>query len=694
MKFSRSTHLFSVVVGLFFLIFAILTLKDYNMMWDARGHFTRGQSFARFLLFRQVDYENIPISKDFARYFRDYLKKSSSLNFDPQKARSKDPNYRRSIYQDQSNNGIFNKLTKEGPVGHPPLSDVFAAIFNIIFYEKLGLLRDDLAYNLFTVFLSSVLVTVVFYWIKKVYGNFAAIVATLSLVTFPLFWAESHFNIKDVPELVFFSFTIWAFWNGIMKKSKKWILVSAVFAGFALGTKFNIVFLPFILIPWFLVLYLKQTEGNRRRYHSLWWLLLAYPLIMLSVLFIASPHVWRNPVGSLLQQISYYKDIGTNIDYTPKFRTVLGFNAYPLIWTIITSYPWVLFLSIVGCIVSITKFIKSRDTLPFLFLLWFLVPIARVSLPKSAIYDGVRQIMEFIPAMAILAGIGANEISKRVSGWQSHLFKIIIVLFFIPLIVTLVKTHPAENAYFNSLIGGLEGAKAHKINGWGNTDGGIYSVAVDWLNKNAERNSHIAVGFSEPADFYIPSLREDLIADNQFSGFLQKGEYIVALTHNSELENTYRMAYPENFLKLLYAYDVDGVPLVKIWKNEDKYLKKEFSNQREISLMPQREGATLSWDLGRSEYPTKITMNFKENKDCASLNGGYFKISQGGNDWIILSESYPGNYIEALGEQPKGNSLTAGLAGGTARYISFTADSPNACVLNIESSSIKVVHER
>jgi hypothetical protein len=35
-------------------------------------------------------------------------------------------------------------------------------------------------------------------------GKFAAIMALLFLGTFPRFWADMHFNVKDVPETIFF----------------------------------------------------------------------------------------------------------------------------------------------------------------------------------------------------------------------------------------------------------------------------------------------------------------------------------------------------------------------------------------------------------------------------------------------------------------------------------------------------------
>ncbi len=681
----------AIFIGLLFFIAQILTLQDYNIMWDARGHFLRGQSYANLYLTGKETYDE-PISKAYVRYYRDYISRST-----PGYEKSfyvPSDSYRKSIYKDP----FHGFKVYKNDLGHPSFSDIGAAIFNIVLYEKLGLVKDDLAYGLFAIFLSAVLVALVFSWVRQSYGSFAAIVSTLVLGTYPLFWAESHFNIKDVPEVVFFSLTIWAFWVGISKQLKKWIIISSIFGGFALGTKFNIVFLPFILIPWFIVFYLGQSKESRRKYHAWWWFLFVYPLIIFSIFFATYPYIWQDPLGNFLNVISFYKNIGLNIDYTPQFRTFFGFNTYPLIWIAITTYPWVLFLSLIGSLIALFKFFKSKDTLPLLFLLWFLVPIVRVSLPKSAIYDGVRQIMEFIPAMAILAGIGADKIAKFLNGYiakrfkQFNLLQIGILLLFIPLILILIRLHPAENAYFNSLIGGLKGAKENHITGWGNTDGGIYRKALVWLNKNAEPNAHIAVGFSETADFYLPEFREDLRADNQFSGYLQKGEYIVALTHNSELEYTYRMMYPERFLEPVYIYEVDGVPLIKIWKNDTEHLKKEIQKLQKITVNPiaRVENARVYWDLGGVKQLNYIEITFEQKLSCAPLSLAYFQISKDKEHWETLPETYPGSPIDVLGKQPDGNRLIAPFAGQKVRFIQFTAEPEDSCVMNIWKSIIEV----
>lgn len=675
------------LIGLVFFIISLKTIGDYNLMWDGRGHFTRGKAFLHLLLTGESTYVNKEVTPDFVRYYKDYLI-YSGYNFPADSFKIiSDPPYRKSIYK----NIGANYYWENNAYGHPPISDIGAAVFNDIFFEKLGWLRDDLAYNLFAVFLSSILVGVVFHWMRRSYGIFPAIISALTLSTYPLFWAESHFNIKDVPQMVFFALAIWTFWQGIVSQSRKWVIVSSIFAGCSLATKFNILFLPLIIIPWFLFFYFRQSKEQRRIYYKWWWLIIVYPLIMLSILFISYPYLWPHPWQNLLNVILYYKNIGTSINYTPLFSTFFEFSTYPILWITFTTYPMVIALTIIGVITSIIGFFKKqKDRLPLLFLIWLMVPVLRVMVPQSAIYDGVRQIMEYIPALSLIAGYGSFKLIKLIPQKYKNIISFLIIISFFPLIATLVRLHPAENAYFNSLIGGIKGAKEMGLTGWGNTDGGIYTVAVNWLNGNAEKNSHVSVGFSETSDFHIPSLRKDLVADNQFSGYLQKGEYIVALTHDSGLENTYKLSYPENTLTPLYKYEIDGVSLVKIWKNDKKYLKEEASGSvKNISLLPQRRDGGLLWDLGRINRIVSIEINFEKNNACKPLVNAFFQVSENGVNWKVLPETYPsGGYIDTLGKQPNNNRLIAPIANIKAKYVNLISDPSDACILNVKKSNI------
>ena len=185
-------------------------------------------------------------------------------------------------------------------------------------------------------------------------------------------------------------------------------------------------------------------------------------------------------------------------------------------------------------------------------------------------------------------------------------------------------------------------------------------------------------------------IRKDLFADNQFSGYLQKGEYIIGLTHDSEEEHTYRMRYAENFLEPLYIYEVDKVPLIKIWKNDKKYIKKEIAKLKEktLQLFPEKIDNSLQWNLPNSTVVTGIEIDFKKNDSCKDITSAYLQISSDGNNWDILPETYPGEVIDVLGEQPKNNQFIAPVARSEISYIALSIEPKDACIFNVENSEI------
>jgi len=152
------------------------------------------------------------------------------------------------------------------------------------------------------------------------------------------------------------------------------------------------------------------------------------------------------------------------------------------------------------------------------------------------------------------------------------------------------------------------------------------------------------------------------------------------------------MMYPERFLEPVYIYEVDGVPLIKIWKNDTEHLKKEIQKLQKITVNPiaRVENARVYWDLGGVKQLNYIEITFEQKLSCAPLSLAYFQISKDKEHWETLPETYPGSPIDVLGKQPDGNRLIAPFAGQKVRFIQFTAEPEDSCVMNIWKSIIEV----
>lgn len=591
-----------------FLIVSFLTLSDYGINWDSPKHFIRGQSYLHFILTSNRDFLNLPNVEN--------------------------PNVNRSYFQ--SNFYTFDYFMTKHVHTHPEVNDLLIALTNYIFYQH-GWIGDIEAYHLFIVLVTFALVIGVAIWTYQYFGLFSSLVATSSLVLYPLVFAESHFNVKDPVLMSFFGLAILSFWFGFSNKKAKLILSSAIFAGFALGTKFNAFFLPFILGPWVIFdFWLHRKEGK-----SLFSLiggpriitsLLLYPLIMLTVLYSFSPYLWANPIVHFMEIIKYYKEIGISTPVEQANYLVWGWNTYPLLWIIYTTPLTILFLFLVGFFYSVFLIIRKRSEMAVLILAWFIVPVVRVIWPGTNIYGGDRQIMEFIPAMAILAGIGAFFLVKRIGKSISVL--IIISLLFI--VHELISIHPNENVYFNQLVGGLKGARDKGIPSWGNTYGNVYLQGINWLNKNAEVNAKLAIPINYISSIPRLKLRRDIDLDNHyFSGQDRKGEYAMEMDYDWSLKSRYKYAYYEIFLNPVYQVEVNGIPLLKIWKNDLKHTKVGYD--KEIEIVPfsvKVEQQKLKIDFGNLIFLTRLIIYHSDSNCEKQLGDGFLAISKDNDNFV------------------------------------------------------------
>lgn len=703
-----SSNLKGLLLALFipvaYLVISLFTLSDYGINWDDPKHLIRGQSYLHFILTGKHDFLDFPAYRPL-KGAPDYAGpnlENSLDSTDDQKIKVENPNVRRSYFQ--SDFYTFDYFMTKHVHTHPEVNGLLSAFTNYIFYQKLGVVGDLESYHLFIVLVSFALVVAVALWTRNHFGILSSMVASFSLAAYPLVFAESHFNVKDPVLMSFFSLSILTFWYGFSKRRFVYILFSALLAGFALGTKFNTLFLPLILTPWVLfVVYQRLKERNLKKSPFLSLIgggkvlasMLVYPFIALGVLYIFSPYLWIDPVGHFLEIINYYKEIGRGTPEEFSAYLLGGWNTYPLIWVLFTTPLPVLFLSLVGLGYAVFLVFKKHSEIALLVLLWFAVPIIRAIWPGMNIYGGDRQIMEFIPAMAILAGMGAFFIIQNVR--QTRLSKAAGLMVFASLVFVvweMANIHPNQNVYFNQLVGGLKGAQEKKIPSWGNTYGNVYLQGINWLNKNAEPNAKLSLPVNHISAVPRLKLRSDIELNNShWSGPNRNGEYGMDMYYDWPLRSRYKYAYYETFLNPVYQVEVDGVPLLKIWKNDIQHTRSGF--EKEIILKPSsitlideqtshgNKEKKLRLDFDREVFLTRLVIDHT-SYNCEEQEGvGFVATSKDGQNWT----REPGPFIDP--ENPKG---WMGINENTFVFM-FPARIAYSIILNSELSAPCILKE-
>ncbi|OGM79298.1 hypothetical protein A2382_00745 [Candidatus Woesebacteria bacterium RIFOXYB1_FULL_38_16] len=678
--------LLTLIIPILFFIYALVTLSDYGINWDEPYHYRRGQAYLHYFLTGQKTYENMPKYpplkgtsdhpnfRNSQQYF-EAVQKNPSLS---------DPNFKRSFYQDDAWDGIFF-IDESSSQGHPALNDILAALFNKIFFQKLGILDDLEAYHLFivfTIFLATLFVSI---FMAKEYGLIESIFATLAFASYPLILGEQHFNIKDPVETAFFTITLLSAYWGVKKNRFSWLLISALFFGLALSTKFNILFGIIPLLIWFFSQKLKLTK-------KIIWIIFVSPIIILVIFILSNPVLWANPIQGLAGTLKFYTEVG--LSSTPlEDYTYFGFlNTYPTIWIIYTTPPILIFLFIFSIVFA--KKLYQKNNFIILLFAWFVVVLARYSLFKATTYGGVRIIMEFVPALAMLTGISAGYLI-RLKKTKAYLFSSFCLLLIsaTPSLVKTIKIHPHENVYFNFMSMGLAGAKAKNIPYWGDSYGNAYYEGLIWLNQYAERNAKLSLPIGITSNIPRFKLRPDIaVSPFYWSALKHDGEYLIELTHNYEPRDWFALKYLENAMEPVYEVRVDNVAIAKVWKNSPEYVKEEFKNQKNIptTINANPAQATLTLELPQKERIMSVHIN-QPTEGCEHIQTGYLTSSIDKQSWVREKEDIAVDQLNRQAVKKLEPKYEYFFVAREAKTIVFYVGNPKSCLLKATSASATVL---
>jgi hypothetical protein len=268
--------------------------------------------------------------------------------------------------------------------------------------------------------------------------------------------------------------------------------------------------------------------------------LVTYAVIAIIAMYFTWPYLWTDPVGHLfgsLRAMSAYPWRGqvlyNGVEYA---SSALPYSYLPILFGIQLTEPvWV--LTIVGLVVSVIGLRRSgKQELIELTLLWFIIPLIGFIILHSALYDNFRQVIFILPPVFWLAGATFEKIKNM--KWQI----VLVTLCLIPGIVGIIRFYPYEYIYYNSFIGGIDGAQGRfELDYWGIS----YREAAEYVNTIAPENSIIWV--EGPSHLFELYAREDLkIYSAHEAERADHYDYVVAITRY-DLDQT---SYPN--AKIIY----------------------------------------------------------------------------------------------------------------------------------------------
>ncbi len=166
----NKNYLLIILVPVLFFLFGTFTISDYGVNWDNAMHYNRGHAYLHYFLTGKENFLDLPKNPtlDESVDFKDIRGNYMPLFEQAKRSTEVDESKRRSVYQSD----VFNfEYFKEKDSGHPPVNGILAAVFNYVFYQKLGILSDLYSHELFGIVTAAVLILGVMIFAFALFGK-------------------------------------------------------------------------------------------------------------------------------------------------------------------------------------------------------------------------------------------------------------------------------------------------------------------------------------------------------------------------------------------------------------------------------------------------------------------------------------------------------------------------------------------
>ncbi len=473
---------------------------------------------------------------------------------------------------------------------HPVLMKSLFALSHKLFHDKLEWMSVSTAFRLPGALTASALVGLVFVWTRQLAGRGAACVAAAALLFQPRFFFHAHMACFDVPITFFWFAVVYAYWRSF--DSKKWIVITGVLWGLALGTKLNAFFLPFVLGGHWLLSNARlfgKPEGQFTRPK--------FPWVFVSMLFFGTvlffglwPRHWFDTTNRVewylnfhLKHVHYFVNyFGQNLQKPPfpvSFPWVMTLVTVPmtiLVAAALGIFAWLRDRHVLSAAQTLWSDLKNRDWfrpdtdgrgVGLLLLMNAIFPIALISMPSTPIFGGTKHWMPAMPFLAMMAGVGvayaASCISKGSDTWRPRATVLLGAAVVFAAMIQTGHIHPFGTSYYNEAIGSVRGAADAGMmrQFWGYSS----RQALPWLNENAPERAtvftHNTTSFAWGTYRREELVRKDLRATSMEGSQFALFEHQKAFQYNLiDLWDVYETRTPA------YVVDVDGVPILSVYK--------------------------------------------------------------------------------------------------------------------------------
>ncbi|MFZ1413894.1 MAG: glycosyltransferase family 39 protein [Defluviicoccus sp.] len=305
-------------------------------------------------------------------------------------------------------------------------------------------------------------------------GASAGLLSLIALALMPSWYGMMFINPKDIP------FATAMVWGTVLltkvaqqpeSPRRRTVIALGLVTGMALGIRIGAVLLLIYLGSLLAAAAMRQWAAGWRPTIAALMRITAtifVPVVAIgwTVMLVFWPFAQLDPVGNPIRTFLYFADRTPDIP-TLFFGAYIGADYHPRLYLpvyVVLKLPDVLLVAIGTAIAVGIWRLRRREgrdrRLQFLpLILGITVPLAYVIVTAAELYDAERHFLFLLPLLAVVAALGIRElfgcVRKPVIRWG---LSVLLVFGAIVHVSEMVRLHPYEYAFFNSLVGGVAGA--------------------------------------------------------------------------------------------------------------------------------------------------------------------------------------------------------------------------------------------
>ena len=473
-------------------------------------------------------------------------------------------------------NGDFSNPYWYANPGFPPVSRYvygIASYFDVNRYDSKGdpVFNYDLTFTrLVSAILTSLTAVMIILLGWKYFSPLVGALGGMIFAMLPLSVAYGQIATLESFILFFFTGTVMYFFNFLSDFSKKNIILTGIFLGLALGVKYTN-FLLFPLLILLLVNWFVHNDKNRDYFKAVKAILSIFAIALLTFFVI-----WPMPFFHIREVIEYNYSLRVATNKYPSVEVFFGRVMhvpvfYFFVQFLITAPIFALSVFFIGAkrISDLAKNKLPVKKFPFLnrkenkwilyaLIFWFCFPFIQSFYNLRV--QGIRYIIEIYAPFSLICAIGLDYFSSLIT---KDTFKksVILIIFFLYLLIVLIRISPYFLDYYNFAVGGAEGVnKKHlfQVGWWGQ---GIKEAGL-YVEKNAFKGTKVGLAV-DPIESMPPSKK--IIS----SKYTDKNMYDYVLVSDFFI---IRLGFDDSYIKknynLVYSVRADGASLVYVYKKK------------------------------------------------------------------------------------------------------------------------------